>query len=234
MKLKKFAALALAGVMAVSMLAGCSGKSTNTNPSNPGTDDDETEVVPSSAVVNILNSTQPVANDVQVKFTDDAKFEADMNEAIERFGLAIEDTSSVSDKILAAYKNLTGKTFDKEACWSGSAGQWTNEFYDGDPDLEKVKKDNDKTFIMVYHLGTKYVSVEAAVRDFADMLNTNVFEKLVATTLDEQKPGEEYVNYSYTGTACVISAIDKDSNAPVYYFACEITQNATVEKAASV
>ena len=108
MKLKKFAALALAGVMAVSMLAGCSGKSTNTNPSNPGADDGETEVVPSSAVVNILNSTQPVANDVQVKFTDDAKFEADMNEAIERHGLAIAVPKDASGEILAAYKNLTG------------------------------------------------------------------------------------------------------------------------------
>lgn len=233
MKLKKFAALALAGVMAVSMLAGCSGKSTNTNPSNPGADEDEPEVVPTSAVVNILNSTQPVANKVQVKFTDDAKFEADMNEAIERHGLAIEEPKNASDDILAAYKNLTGKTFDYEALWSSSDDEWSSKFYGAATTPDEVKKDNDKTFIMVYHLGTK-VSVEAAVRGFMNTLNENVLKDLVATTLDEQKPGEEYVNYSYTGTACVISAVNSTTNAPVYYFACQITQNATVEKAASV
>ena len=234
MKLKKFAALALAGVMAVSMLAGCNGKGTNTNPSNPGTDDGETEVVPTSAVVNILNSTQPVANDVQVKFTDDAKFEADMNEAIERHGLAIANPSSASGDILAAYKNLTGKTFDYEALWSSTSNNWGSEFYDKNTQPDAVKKDNDKTFIMVYHLGTDYVSVEAAVRGFASTLNDKVLKDLVATTLEDQKPGDEYVNYSYTGTACVISAVNSSNNAPVYYFACQITQNATVEKAASV
>ena len=54
MKLKKFAAMMLAGVMAVSMLAGCEGKGTTDG--NGGNGQNETEQVVSNAV-NYANQT---------------------------------------------------------------------------------------------------------------------------------------------------------------------------------
>lgn len=237
MKLKKFAALALAGVMAVSMLAGCSGKSTNTTPSNPGADDGETEVVPSSAVVTMFNNGQSVTNKATVKFTDDAKFEANMKNAVELYGIAVDGDGDRrdSDKVLETYLKLTGETFDTEAYWGSGASTWSNSFYTKDTKglVDEVKKDNDVDFIVVLGINDA-LSADVAVRSALKLLQDNVFSKLQETTLDQQKPGDEYVNFTYTGKACVVSATNADNGAPVYYVACQITQNATVEKAASV
>ena len=69
MKLKKIASLAMAGVMAVSMLAGCSG--TNVD------DDNDVVVTPSaSSIVTAVNNGQSAANAVKVEFTSDSELDA--------------------------------------------------------------------------------------------------------------------------------------------------------------
>ena len=71
MKLKKIASLALAGIMAVSMLAGCS-NGENNNGGNSG--DDNTVITPSTTpVVDAVNKGQDVTNDVKITFTADSK-----------------------------------------------------------------------------------------------------------------------------------------------------------------
>ena len=63
MKLKKIASLMLAGIMAVSMLAGCKGGST----SNDENKDDNTEVTTGSVILDALKVAQN-GNDAQIKF----------------------------------------------------------------------------------------------------------------------------------------------------------------------
>ena len=236
MKLKKFAALALAGVMAVSMLAGCSGKSNNTNPSNPGTDDGETEVVPSSAVVTMFNNGQSVTNKATVKFTDDAKFEANMKKAVETFGQSVDTGEAHTRLIVENYKKITGETFDNTVYWYNGGANWDNGLYKATATPDEVKQDNSKTIMITLAVpaSSTIVSSDAAVRNIVSQMNTNVFKNLPATTLDDQKPGEKYVNFTYTGKACVVGATDIADGSPIYYVSCQITQNATVEKAASV
>ena len=236
MKLKKFAALALAGVMAVSMLAGCSGKSSNTNPSNPGTDDGETEVVPSSAVVTMFNNGQSVTNKATVKFTDDAKFEANMKKAVETFGQSVDTGEAHTRLIVENYKKITGETFDNTVYWYDNGADWDKGLYEATATSTQVKQDNSRTIMITLAVpaSSTIVSSDAAVRNIVSQMNTNVFKNLPATTLKDQKPGEEYVNFTYTGKACVVGATDIADGSPIYYVSCQITQNATVEKAASV
>ena len=77
MKLKKIASLVLAGLMAVSMLAGCGDNSSSNN--------NGTVVEPgnSTIIVDAANDAQDPANDVKVTFTSDAKLLSALQGAIE-------------------------------------------------------------------------------------------------------------------------------------------------------
>lgn len=76
MKLKKIASLVLAGLMAVSMLAGCGDNSSNNNGTvvEPGN---------STIIVDAANDAQDPANKVKVTFTSDAKLLSALQDAIE-------------------------------------------------------------------------------------------------------------------------------------------------------
>lgn len=77
MKLKKIASLVLAGLMAVSMLAGCGDNSSSNN--------NGTVVEPgnSTIIVDAANDAQDPANKVKVTFTSDAKLLSALQGAIE-------------------------------------------------------------------------------------------------------------------------------------------------------
>ena len=77
MKLKKIASLVLAGLMAVSMLAGCGDNSSSNN--------NGTVVEPgnSTIIVDAANDAQDPANKVKVTFTSDAKLLSALQDAIE-------------------------------------------------------------------------------------------------------------------------------------------------------
>ena len=100
MKLKKIASLMLAGIMAVSMLAGCKSDSANGN-----NNDDNTVVVPStSAVVTALNNGQSADNDVKVAFSSNASFDAALKKAVENAG-----NYDDGDDVLTELLNLLGE-----------------------------------------------------------------------------------------------------------------------------
>ena len=93
MKLKKIASLALAGVMAVSMLAGCAGKTGTTE--NEGT-----TVVAGSSIVTAFNDGQDT-----VTFSSDSKMESAVAGAVKANGDA-----TTMDKIKSYIQTLTGLT----------------------------------------------------------------------------------------------------------------------------
>lgn len=240
MKLKKFAALALAGVMAVSMLAGCSGKGTNTTPDNPGTDDDSTEVVPTSAVVNMFNSKQTNKN-VKVDFTANPELEAAIEEAI-----ALEGDGASTSKVLAAVKALTGDytvgygydTPDKLKNTTHTLK--TYKFYDSTDnkvtDIDKIVDGTSNTVLLIVRVdGTQNIlSPEAAVSSVFGNINSKLLNKLDADHNKAQaKPGEDYLVYSYEGTACAVASVN-NAGLPQYYVACTVTQNVAVETAPKV
>ena len=80
MKLKKIASLALAGVMAVSMLAGCSNKGTENN----GTNDQEQTTTASSLSSELRKA---LSNDAMRKVTaiSNSKLDAALEDAVEKY-----------------------------------------------------------------------------------------------------------------------------------------------------
>ena len=235
MKLKKFAALALAGVMAVSMLAGCNGKS-NTTPSNPGADDGETEVVPTSAVVKLFNDNQSASNSAKVEFAADATFESKMQQAVELVGVDKFETGA--GEMIKALQNLTGKTYsDTKAVFgvNGIEGVTTTDvFYDKAKEADKAKNGEvNSLLIMARFNGTAdMLGPDAIARNSAIALN-DVIDDFATTTLVKAgegtatKPGQDYLNYTYDGTVCVITTTNASGN-PGYYVGIVINQN--VEK----
>ena len=79
MKLNKVLALALSGVMAVSMLAGCSNNSGN------GGQNGE-EQVPATGIVAAVNNGQDADNDVQINFTADTTLDSQLTRALAAAG----------------------------------------------------------------------------------------------------------------------------------------------------
>ena len=203
MKLKKIASLMLAGIMAVSMLAGC--KSSN-NGGN-GNDNDDTTVVPStSAIVTAFNNGQDEANDVKVNFTSDASLDAALKKAVENAG---DRTTTTQNAVATFVTDLLGETWDSALYNKGSA---------------RLKDGMSATIFSVkpYYSNTYWTeedAVNAAARDIDDV----VAEFDATTKKDGLKIGAKYYDYSYTGTVSMVSAQQEGGNT-VYFVAYTITQ----------
>ena len=90
MKLKKFAAMMLAGVMAVSMLAGCEGKAAD-NDSDGDKGNGTTQTTGVSAVVyeNLSQASKNI-----VKLSDDASLNASLQKVVDDY-LNVADASNM-------------------------------------------------------------------------------------------------------------------------------------------
>ena len=86
MKLKKIASLMLAGIMAVSMLAGCNGKTNGEE--KPG---DDVVVVPETGIVAAINNGQDAANDVKIDFASNSSLDAALSSAAKAYGEYVSD-----------------------------------------------------------------------------------------------------------------------------------------------
>ena len=102
MKLKKIASLMLAGIMAVSMLAGCKGASN-------GTEEKPENVTTGSSVVEIVNNYIK-GNDAGVSFTADAELGKKLEIVIRESGVNAKDTDLA--KALATELEVTNGNFD--------------------------------------------------------------------------------------------------------------------------
>ena len=95
MKLKKIASLMLAGVMAVSMLAGCSGKS------NDGKDEPENPVVPTTGIVADANSVLTDSQKEIFNYVGSTNLDAILKE------IAADTKNLSNNDISDAYKTFT-------------------------------------------------------------------------------------------------------------------------------
>ena len=116
MKLKKIASLMLAGIMAVSMLAGCkSGSTTSEEPENP--------VVPaSSSVAEYVNQILTADGVKKVKFTDGASLRSAVNT------IALKSDVVKPDMIASAYDSNEAFNINGDASVTSKV---VDEFDDG-------------------------------------------------------------------------------------------------------
>ena len=211
MKLKKIASLALAGLMAVSMLAGCGDNSSNGNGTvvEPGT---------SSSIVSAFNDEQNSNNDVKVTVTADSTLSADLAKAVKEVGYHGNDKS---DEVAEQLYNLNG--VEQGAAWNvANAFAATNNTTDG--------KSVTKLFV-VYVGHNDAWTEEAAVMSFAKAFDQHVAAELPETSYKKgtTQVGGKYYDYSYTGTVAMTSVKNGAGNTE-YYAAFTVTQTAAEKK----
>ena len=207
MKLKKIASLMLAGIMAVSMLAGCEGKSDNNEEKNP--------VVPvTSDIVTWANDALDGKAKGVFKFESDAK----VDEALK--AVATDSTKYGSADIAAAMSNMTfagaydedlsDELMDKLGLDQASQSWFSNVTVDG----------KDKVVGYVYVLSDK-LTEKAAIEVVADGT-----EAAMTSTNFPTSKNNYNVDYSADISAVKVTAPDNAKHS-VWVIATVITQTAT-------
>ena len=187
MKLKKIASLALAGLMAVSMLAGCGDNSSNNN----------TTVVPgTSSVVSAVNDGQNANNKVKITFTSSTVLENAINTLVADNG----DKVLTSGNFAGAMPKLTGETYGT-AVWSdtntpSASGKQVLLYANALTALNK-----DAALKMVAN------KVDETVKD---LVKTTYDE-------DTYRAGNTFYNYSYEGEIALVSATNTTNVTTWYY-----------------
>ena len=210
MKLKKIASLALAGLMAVSMLAGCGDNSSNGNGTvvEPGT---------SSSIVSAFNDEQNSNNAVKVTVTADSTLSADLAKAVKEVGYKGSQSAEVATQL----HNLNGVE-------QGVASNVATEF---DADNNTTDGKSVTKLFVVYVGSDRAWTEEAAVMSFAKDFDTYVAAKLPETSYKKEstKVGDKYYDYSYTGTVAMTSVKNGEGKTE-YYAAFTVTQTAAEKK----
>ena len=202
MKLKKVVSLALAGVLAVSMLAGCAGK-------DNGAANNGTEATESTSVVEAVNNGQSANNKVKVTFKSDAKLDEALTTLVE---LGSKDAVADIQK-MTSYKEVLSAN-------KGLLGEKTAQ------DVEKYLKTGMKyTDIEVVPLNA--LTEEAALNMAADTID-NYVGKLVDTTYkkDVTLNKDKYADYSYDGVVSLVST--ENYGFTSYFLAFVVNQTVTV------
>ena len=202
MKLNKMLALALSGVMAVSMLAGCSGA-----PSN-GEEDTQVQPTTSNAVA-VMNDAQDL-----VDFKADADFDAALAAAAKKATQgAVEDATYVvanaqtSDEV---YKEL-----GKKLPIGTPAIKSTDDI-----DFSTITGSNKTTTqTVLYYVKNDGLTEKAALEQIADKMEDTMYPELVSSSSKNYKA-------SYTGKVSVVTVETSDAGktASAYYIAVSVTQ----------
>ncbi|OUN40070.1 hypothetical protein B5G28_02880 [Faecalibacterium sp. An77] len=206
MKLNKVLALALSGVMAVSMLAGCSN---NTN-------GDKDEQVPATGVVAAVNNGQ--TGDVKVTFTADATLDSQLSKAINACA-----EKATEEEVQANLEKIIGGDIVKlngSLAVGGDFMPWSTSV---DEDGEKI------VGVRVIKVDANY-SENAALNKIADKVDA-ITQNLVKNSLNKNAQiNSKYAAYDYAGTVSMVetTALDGTTN---YYAAIVITNNCTVKTA---
>ena len=179
MKLKKIASLMLAGIMAVSMLAGC--KSGN------GTDDKtpETENVTSgSQIIDMVNDAI-APNKAGIKFATNAELSTALKVAVEKLGVSETDANVQADVVKTL--DVTNNTFSV----AGLNGSPSDGAKRESVIVYKVSGKNETSLSAAYSIVSKIADVVNGLDDEvgsgADVLKftySNAYISMLETTVD--------------------------------------------------
>ena len=215
MKLKKIASLALAGVMAVSMLAGCSTTDVAPTP-NP---DEDNGVVTTAGYSKTFEDTLSEYADRRISMSDSAELNAKLNTAI----------GNVSSSLMTEFHKVNMDTVDlldyQFTGMTDRAVAWMVEDLGGDavvmsqrdafealvPKPDEFAEDSnlDKTVIMLFAVDNA-VDENAAVKQIANNLDWEI-RRLYNdndSTLEggfRKNVDHTTLNYTYTGSVSVAS-----------------------------
>ena len=195
MKLKKIASLALAGIMAVSMLAGCKDGGNGTNNGGASSDNSNTNSGYSAYVLNMSNA----GDSKSIVAADDAKLNAAVENFVKNKPVNFKKMSTVRDlKLLSDVASPNDADVD---VWLAQAdrdmsGATAVSYGNGWDTVLGVNenKDKDKTAYCIYY-------VSAAMSD--DVIDNLVADKIddIAKTIYGKFTPDEKDSYSFTVSA---------------------------------
>ena len=219
MKLKKIASLALAGVMAVSMLAGCKGTDGSNNSSSTTTT--------AASILDAINNGQDSSNKVKITFTADSKLDTAAKKVVASYNDGFTNSAN-QQKEIADYATIV-------ATVTRTNPFYNNETNGAQPTNPKPKDGEKNTYFDVIKLGDSADSTTYLMNYAAKLINANVAGLDNTTLVTKQEQTEKgwtgvqtmdkdtYYDFSYTGTACMFSAPNSDGSVS-YYMAYTITQ----------
>ena len=187
MKLNKVLALALSGVMAVSMLAGCSGK----------TDDnkDEQEISSQDVVVASVNDVQK-DNDVKIEFKYDGELESALKTAVEAVAITGGSDTEIAG-IVSKVMDIDNTEIRNFMFAKGNQAQ-----QEGTQTVVAVTKATDNTL------------PNTAIAESSKNVNTNVLSKLAASSA---VVGGVVYNYTYEGQVAAVTTTAADGTVSYYF-----------------
>ena len=210
MKLKKIASLALAGVMAVSMLTACGGKTVNDGENNNGS-----VVVPTSSIVTAVNNGQDATNKVKIEFTSDASLDAALTKAVDAIG-EYPATFGLNWQM----KRLTGME-----CGFGDMLGNKDSVHETLITMDGNKMERFEAFPLM----SKFADKAAAEKAAAKFIDEEIVSKLDDTTLTGKTLyNTKYADLAYTGSVSMVSATANDGTVN-YYVAVVITRTVNVK-----
>ena len=253
MKLKKIASLALAGIMAVSMLAGCSTTS-NEVPQDPTTPPTTTPVSGKSAVFEAQLSDLA---DVKITMSDSADLQAALDAAAQNVGSAtiIDFTNAIRTAQAGFYGVRTIANFDQRGnvyvadVNNGAAMGWglTTNVNAGDLSVVAADMDALSVFGAFVNLLPEHKEVaddavtmlfavdgtvgeDAAVRQVAKVLNDEIERLQIDDDMNTTTPGwsdHTTLHYNYTGSVCITNrALADNHGMSLNIIAVQITRTA--------
>ncbi|OUN74517.1 hypothetical protein B5G12_05095 [Faecalibacterium sp. An58] len=211
MKLNKVMALALSGLMAVSMLAGCAG-----DPSNG--DGGNTEVTPpASNAVSVMNDAQSV-----VKFGADNDFESAVVAAAKDAKYTDVNSAnytasgvSNSDKVFAS---LEDKLPVADGMYASNSAIMS---------FKAAAPGTVTTKTTIYKVKNEGLTEEAALKQVATKMDMDDTYPTVVSQWNASTSKSDYYEVSYTGSVSIVTVntADEGKTASAYYIAVQVTQN---------
>ena len=203
MKLNKVLALALSGVMAVSMLAGCSG-----NSGNGGQNGEEQPPVDDTTIASVLNDEQ-ADNDVKVNFTYSSSLETALQKTLSVVG-GNESETTVESYLI----NVLG--IDDEVTME--------QFYGRSGGKHGANQVGEQTAVVVIRDQSGKTEDGVAKEMYNKKLSgdlTNLDDEWLDTSVQEQIKW----SFSYTGEVASVSVVEGTQTST--YVAVVVTCNTT-------
>ena len=237
MKLKKIASLALAGVMAVSMLTACGEANNNDNTQKPT----EPDVTPATGYSDTFEGRLGSVAGSKISMSDSNELDSALKAAMDFAAhnhIAYNYDSNLNNKVTFV-KGATndGNDLHQVAAELIKKADTDRESMEKDvsdiinvlkPDYKGAKYDKDNVDVVMMYVVNGGLSTEAAVMEVADKLNTYIeqldmsYDKYNMTGSDSTSE----VVYNYTGSVSADTiTLDADHGKSMTFVAVEIVRH---------
>ena len=216
MKLKKIASLMLAGVMAVSMLAGCS------NGTKP--DDDKKDPTVNTGMAGNVIAALDEDTTKNVEFTADSNLETVLKKAVQNAGFDNLKTQVDAEALNAIDSDISKNgMLDNVAMGGESKSTDKEESKATYVDILKSNGMNDSTIV-------KQLAAKIDAMQFGKLNTKNVgwadLPEYSHTYTDTEK-GDYWYDFAYTAGIAVVDVSDADTGETTYVVAVTVTRTPT-------